>query len=555
MHGIAKYIRSMLAVLVVSVVIVFGITACAPAEAGTDYGSTMVGTFWALVPPLVAIILALITKEVHSSLFAGIVVGALFYTQFDLLGTVDVVFNDGFLGSLSDAGNVGIIIFLAILGIMVALINATGATKAYGDWARAKLKTRNQSILATFALGVLIFVDDYFNCLTVGSVMRPVTDTHNVSRAKLAYIIDATAAPICMIAPISSWAAAVSGFVEGYNGIDLFIRAIPFNFYSLMTIVMLIGLTVMKFDYGPMRIHERNAILHNDLYTTADRPYASLDVEEADAEGRGKVIDLLLPIVVLIVCCVTGMIYTGGFFDGASFIDAFADCDATYGLPLGAAIAMIFTIIYYMCRRLLTFSDAMNCIPEGTKAMIPAILILTFAWTLCSITGMLEADVFVAGVMENAAGSLKLMLPAIIFVVASFLGFSTGTSWGTFGILIPIVVNLFSAGDPMLVIGISACCAGGVCGDHCSPISDTTIMASTGAQCNHINHVSTQLPYALTVLAVSFVGYLIAGITKSAVISLPLTFAIMVILLFCIRAVVKKNDFMPDESSLIESKE
>ena len=459
-----------------------------------------------------------------------------------------MVLKDGFIGSLADAGNVGIILFLAILGIMVALMNATGASKAYGDWARRKIKTRNGSVLATFALGVIIFIDDYFNCLTVGSVMRPITDTHKVSRAKLAYLIDATAAPICMIAPISSWAAAVSGFVEDYNGIELFIKAIPYNFYSLATIVMIIAITVMKFDYGPMRVHERNAILHDDIYTTPDRPYAGLETEEEAPEGRkSSVWDLILPIIALIIACVLGMIYTGDFFDGVGFVDAFANSDATYGLPLGSGIAMIIMIIYYMARRLITFSDAMACVPEGVKAMVPAILILTFAWTLCSITSLLGADVFVAGVMDNAAEGLKIMLPAIIFVVAAFLGFSTGTSWGTFGILIPIITGLFPVDDPMLIIGISACCAGAVSGDHCSPISDTTIMASTGAQCNHINHVSTQLPYALTVVAVSFVGYIIAGFTKSAVISLPITLVLMVVVLFAIRSVVKKNDFEPEK--------
>lgn len=549
MQCVFKHLKYLLVVLVLSSAVILGLTACAPADAGTDYGSSMVGTFWALVPPIVAIALALITKEVHSSLFAGIVVGALFYTKFNILSTIDVVLKDGFIGSLSDAGNVGIILFLAILGIMVALMNATGASKAYGEWARRKIKTRNSSIFATFALGVLIFIDDYFNCLTVGSVMRPITDTHNVSRAKLAYIIDATAAPICMIAPISSWAAAVSGFVEGYNGIELFIRAIPYNFYSLMTIVMIIGITVMKFDYGPMRVHERNAILHNDLYTTPDRPYAGLEAEGEDEKSKGSVVDLVLPIIVLIVACVLGMIYTGGFFDGASFIDSFANSDATYGLPLGSGIAMIITFVYYICRRLISFTQAMSCIPEGVKAMVPAILILTFAWTLCSITGLLGADVFVAEAMESTSAGLKIMLPAIIFVVAAFLGFSTGTSWGTFGILIPIVTGLFQAGDPMLVIGISACCAGGVCGDHCSPISDTTIMASTGAQSNHINHVSTQLPYAMTCLAVSFAGYIIAGFTKSAWISLPVTTIIMIAVLFIIRSVVKKNDFLGSDES------
>ena len=537
--------RKILGIAVFAAALLMVLGACAPAEAGKNYHSVMVGTFWALVPPIVAIALALITKEVHSSLFAGILLAALFYTKGNFHATLDTIMNDGFIAALSDSGHVGIILFLVILGVIVALVNKSGGSKAYGDWAKKHIKTRVGAILATFALGCLIFIDDYFNCLTVGSVMRPVTDSHRVSRAKLSYIIDATAAPVCMIAPISSWAAAVSGYVKGYNGITLFIRSIPYNFYSLMTIVMILVLTIGKFDYGPMRTHELNAIEKNDLYTTEARPFKDADEEALSGEG-GKVMDLLFPIIVLIISCVICMIYTGGFFDGASFIDAFANSSASYGLSLGGGITLIITIVYVLLRKRMAFSEAMACIPEGFSAMVPPILILTFAWTLSNLTGLMGASTFVAGIMKHTAGGFQMFLPAIIFAVACFLAFSTGTSWGTFGILIPIVVALFpSAGSgqlpEMLVISISACCAGGVCGDHCSPISDTTIMASTGGQCDHINHVNTQLPYALTCVAFSFVGYIIAGVTKSAWISLPATAAITIIGLMIIRSVVSRD--------------
>lgn len=540
-------IRKILGLALVVGVVCIAFAACAPAESGTDYGSSMVKTGWALVPPVVAIALALITKEVFSSLFAGVLIGAIFYSNFSFHGTLDVMVKEGFIGALSDSWNVGIMFFLVVLGIMVVLMNKAGGSYAYGEWARKKIKTRKGAILSTFALGCLIFIDDYFNCLTVGSVMRPVTDSHNVSRAKLSYIIDATAAPICMIAPISSWAAAVSGYVKGYNGLDLFIQSIPYNFYSLMTIVMILMLTIGNFDYGPMRLHEMNAIEKGDLYTTPERPFAD---SEADISTRedARVMDLVFPIIVLIICCVVGMIYTGGFFDGTGFVDAFAGSDASYGLSVGSGFALIITIIYYMARRVMKFSEIMECIPEGFKSMVTPLLILTFAWTLSNITSMLNAGAFIGGLMENSATGVNIILPAVIFGVACFIGFSTGTSWGTFGILIPIVVALFpNAGSStdlptMLVICISACCAGGVCGDHCSPISDTTIMASTGAQCFHINHVNTQLPYALTAVAFSVVGYIIAGITQSAWISLPATTAITIIVLLIIRKKTKEPE-------------
>ncbi len=481
---------------------------------------TMYATFWALVPPIVAIALALITKEVYSSLFIGILVGGLFYSGFSFQGTITHIFQDGMISVLSDGWNVGILLFLVILGAMVALMNKAGGSAAFGRWAGTHIKTRAGAQLATIALGVLIFIDDYFNCLTVGSVMLPVTDKHNISRAKLAYLIDATAAPICIIAPISSWAAAVTGFVEGEDGLSLFVSAIPYNFYALLTIVMMIGLVVMKVDFGPMAIHEQNAA-QGDLYTTPGRPYASM--EEEAVIGKGKVIDLVLPILCLIICCVIGMIYTGGFFEGASFVDAFASSDASVGLVLGSFSGLILTLILFLVRRVLSFKDCMACIPEGFKAMVPAILILTFAWTLKAMTDSLGASEYVEAVVKNSAGSFMNFLPAIIFVIACGLAFATGTSWGTFGILIPIVVGVFGQTDgTLMIISISACMAGAVCGDHCSPISDTTIMASAGAQCDHVNHVSTQLPYALTVAAISFVTYIVAGFTRSALISLPI---------------------------------
>jgi Na+/H+ antiporter NhaC len=507
------------------------------AEAGEI--SHMYATFWSLVPPLVAIILALITKEVYSSLFVGIVVGGLFYSNFNLKQAyLTILTNEtdgGLLSKLSDSWNVGIIIFLVILGIMVSLMNKAGGSAAYGEWARNKIKTRKGALLSTFMLGVLIFVDDYFNCLTVGSVMRPVTDTHKISRAKLAYIIDATAAPVCIIAPISSWAAAVAGVVSGVNGLDLFMRAIPYNFYALLTIVTMIILTVLNFDFGPMRLHERNAQLNDDIYTTPERPYA--DCSDGEVTGKGKVIDLVLPVVVLIISCVVGMIYTGGFFDGETFVNAFAGCDASVGLLLGSAGALLITFLIYIPRRVLTFNEFMSCLPDGFKAMVPAILILTFAWTLSGITGLLGAKEFVAGILANNVGMLQVLLPVIVFMIAIFLAFATGTSWGTFGILLPIVVPILDPTSEILVITVAATLAGAVCGDHCSPISDTTIMASTGAQCDHINHVSTQLPYAFTVAVVSAVNYILAAMIQNWMINLPIAIVSMIVTIFILKGI------------------
>ena len=503
-----------------------------------EYASNMYATAWSLVPPLVAIILALITKEVYSSLFVGIVVGALFYANFDpKLAYLTVFTNNtdgGMLTKLADSWNVGILIFLVVLGVIVAAMNKAGGSAAYGRWASQTIKTRRGALLGTSLLGCLIFVDDYFNCLTVGSVMRPVTDTHKVSRAKLAYIIDATAAPVCIIAPISSWAAAVAGVVEGVNGLDLFIRAIPYNFYALLTILTMLVLTITNTDFGPMLEHERNAQLNDDLYTTDARPYAGADAT-AEVVGNGKVIDLILPVVVLIVSCVVGMIYTGGFFEGETFVNSFANCDASIGLLLGSTAALLLTFLMYIPRKVLTFTQFMECLPEGFKAMVPAIMILTFAWTLSGVTGLLGADVFVAGILENSTGMLESFIPVIVFLIACFLAFATGTSWGTFGILLPIVVPIMDPTSEMLTITVAATLAGAVCGDHCSPISDTTIMASTGAQCDHINHVSTQLPYAFVVAAVSAVNYIIAGFVQNWYINLPIAFASMIITVLVIR--------------------
>ena len=485
-----------------------------------EYVPAMYATFWALIPPVVAIVLALITKEVYSSLFIGILVGGLFYSGFSFEGTIVHIFEDGIIGVLSDSYNVGILVFLIILGAIVCLMNKAGGSAAFGRWASEHIKTRTGAQLATVALGVLIFIDDYFNCLTVGSVMRPVTDKHNISRAKLAYLIDATAAPICIIAPISSWAAAVTGFVEGEDGLSLFISAIPYNFYALLTIMMMITIAVLNIDFGSMKIHEDNA-KKGDLFTTPDRPYG--EATELEDTGKGTVKDLLIPIIALIICCVIGMIYTGGFFEGADFVTAFSNSDASVGLAIGSAFALVITILLYVSRRVLGFKECMDCIPEGFKAMVPAIMILTFAWTLKSMTDSLGAAEFVAALIKGSASGIVNLLPAIIFVVGCLLAFATGTSWGTFGILIPIVVDAFQATNPTLMtIAISACMAGAVCGDHCSPISDTTIMASAGAQCNHVNHVSTQLPYAVSVAVISFITYIVAGFVQSAWISLPI---------------------------------
>lgn len=508
------------------------------------------GTLWSLFPPVIAIGLALITKEVYSSLFVGILSGGIIYaaasgTGFE--GTFKAVVQDGLITNLSNAYNVGILVFLVVLGIIVVLMNKAGGSRAYGEWAAAHIKGRRGAALSTFFLGVLIFVDDYFNCLTVGSVMRPITDKHNISRSKLAYLIDSTAAPICIIAPISSWAAAVSGTVEGVNGISLFINTIPYNLYAFLTILMVIFISASDTDYGPMKIHEDNA-KNGDIFTTQNNTY------EQDAQPvteRGRVIDLILPVAVLIVFCVVGMIYTGGFFSGTDFVTAFANCDAAYGLSLGSISALIVIIAYYMFRRVLKFNECMDSIAAGFKQMVPAILILTFAWTLKTMTNHLEAGAFVSGVVQSAT-ALSVLLPVILFVVAIGLAFATGTSWGTFGILIPIVTSVFEAelanvaqtGEipSMVIICISACLAGAVCGDHCSPISDTTIMASTGAQCDHVNHVSTQLPYALTVAAVCVVGYLLSGFVHNVFIVLGFSAALMLAVLFAIRFFVKRKE-------------
>ena len=527
--------------LVIAVSLLLTFPALAAGEEAAASGSSLYGTFWALVPPAVAIVLALITKEAFSSLFIGILVGALFQCNFAPVATLDTIINDGFVTAIADSA--GIFLFLVLLGIVVALINASGGSAAFGRWAQKNIKTRVGAILATFVLGVLIFVDDYFNCLTVGSVMMPITDGHRVSRAKLSYLIDATAAPVCMIAPVSSWAAAVSGVAAdlntGISGIELFVRAIPYNFYSLLTFVFIIALTVMKFDYGPMRLQEQNAQLKGEL--------GALDAEgEETVNGRGRVVDLVLPVVVLIIFCVVGMIYVGGFFGvdawggtdyAGDFIGAFGNTDAYVSLPWGALIALILTILYMIARRLLTFKEAMACVPKGFIAMVPPITILTMAVSLKTMTSLLGADVFVHDVMEGAAEGLYAMLPAVIFLVACLLAFASGTSWGTFGILIPIVVAIFDPSSTLLTIGISACLAGAVCGDHCSPISDTTIMASAGAQCDHVNHVSTQLPYAITVAAVSFVSFIIAGFVQNAIICLIIGAVLMIATLFVIRNV------------------
>ena len=515
----------------------------------------MTNSFWSLVPAIVAIILALCTKEVYSSLFIGIVIGGIFYaieTAAGFPGFFNHIFGDGMIAQLSDSWNVGILIFLVVLGIMVALMNKAGGSAAFGEWAQKHIKTKAGAQVATILLGILIFIDDYFNCLTVGSVMKPVTDKHGISKEKLAYIIDSTAAPVCIIAPISSWAAAVAGFVtEGENGIALFCKAIPFNFYAFFTIIMMFALVFMNFDYGEMAKYEA--------------AFKEAAEGKQSAEGntqKGKVIDLVFPIVVLIIMCVLGMIYTGGFFtkmvegeDGAmvangnflNFINSFSDSDASVGLVLGSFAALIITIAFYVCRKVLSFKASMLCVPDGFKAMVPAILILTLAWTLKAMTDSLGAKEYVAGLVEGSASGLKMMLPAIIFIVAVFLAFATGTSWGTFGILIPICIAIFAPGNPLRIISISACMAGAVCGDHCSPISDTTIMASAGAQCDHVKHVSTQLPYALSVAVVSFLTYIVAGLTQglgvvaSAIISWIFGLAVLLGFLFFMKKKVSKK--------------
>lgn len=528
-----RYNKNLKRMLIILFTVLLSSSLMVFAEGETEYVPAMYSTFWALVPPIIAIGLALITKEVYSSLFIGIVIGGAFWSGFSFEGTVNHVLMGGIVSVLSDSYNVGILVFLVILGIMVALMNGTGGSAAFGKWAENRIKTRIGAQLSVVALGVLIFIDDYFNCLTVGSVMRPIADKHKISRAKLAYLIDATAAPVCIIAPISSWAAAVTGFVPGEDGFQIFIRAIPYNFYALLTIFMMIAITLLKVDFGSMRVHEDNAI-KGDIYTTPDRPYANVQNEEI--KGKGTVIDLVVPVAILIAFCAAGMLYSGGFFSGTNFVEAFSGSDASVGLSMGSLLALLVVIVFYVSRRVLKFSDCMECIPEGFKAMVPAILILTFAWTLKAMTDSLGAAEYVAGMMEQSAGSLMNFLPGIIFLVGCALAFATGTSWGTFGILIPIVVALFAGRDEtMMIMSISACMAGAVCGDHCSPISDTTIMASAGAQCNHINHVNTQLPYALTVAGVSFVSYVIAGFVKSIFIALPISFVLMFVVLLFLR--------------------
>lgn len=502
-------------------------------------------SFWSLLPPIIAIVLALITKEVYSSLFIGILAGGIIYSNVGFETTMVHVFKEGFIDTVADSYNIGIIIFLVLLGALVAMMNRTGASAAFGRWTTKHIKSRVGAQLATMVLGVLIFIDDYFNCLTVGSVMRPVTDKHNISRAKLAYLIDATAAPVCIIAPISSWAAAVAGFARGAgaeSGMSLFVSAIPYNFYALLTIVMMIFIALTNFDYGPMRKHEANA-MKGDLFTSG----AMAEVQDEKANPKGRVCDLVIPVIFLIIACVIGMIYSGGFFtageDGYhNFITAFSNSDASVGLVLGSFVTIVFAIIYFVCRRVISFKDCMDSVPEGFKAMVPAIMILVCAWTLKTMTDSLGAKIFISQLIEGSAGGLKLLLPAIIFLIAVGLSFATGTSWGTFGILIPIVLSVFSGSDGNItIIAVSACMAGAVCGDHCSPISDTTIMASAGAQCNHINHVSTQIPYAMTVAGVSFAAYILAGFIQNWLVVLPLSIILMLVVLFVIRMIPSKK--------------
>ena len=497
------------------------------------------GTFWSLVPPAVAIILALITKEAYSSLFIGIAVGGFLYSQGNPLGALEHVAGDGIIGSLADSYNAGILVFLVILGIMVVLMNKTGGSAAFGRWAAKNIKSKTAAQIATIVLGILIFIDDYFNCLTVGSVMRPVTDEAKISRAKLAYLIDATAAPICIIAPVSSWAAAVSGYVEEGNGFQVFIQAIPYNFYAILTVVMMFTLIVLKFEYGPMKKYNFSAD-SGDLFGGMN-PY--VNEKETDVNSRGRVIDLVFPIIVLIIACVLGLMYSGGALEGAGLIDAFSNADASVGLMYGGIVALLITVIYYLCRRLVSWKECFEAFPEGFKSMVPAILILTFAWTLKSMTSSLGSSEFVESIMANA-GALQNFLPAIVFIIACVIAFATGTSWGTFGILIPITLIAVPLSNPLGIICVSSAMAGAVCGDHCSPISDTTIMASAGAQCEHVTHVSTQLPYAITVAAVSFVSYVIAGFVHQAYIVLPIAIVLMVAVL----VVIKKITWHPEKN-------
>ncbi|MDD7671973.1 MAG: Na+/H+ antiporter NhaC family protein [Clostridia bacterium] len=540
-----KTTRVLLLVAVVACIAMMLSVGCFAVEEGESFAYN---TLWAALPPVIAIGLALITKEVHSSLFLGILVGAMMYANFDFMGTFVHVFEDGIIANLSDSYNVGILIFLVILGTMVQLMNAAGGSAAFGKWSTEHIKSRTAAQLAVVCLGVLIFIDDYFNCLTVGSVMRPLSDKHKISRAKLAYLIDATAAPVCIIAPVSSWAAAVTGFVDGVDGLDLFISAIPYNYYALLTILMMVAMAVMKVEFGPMAVHEHNAIEKGDIYTTPDRPYEN--ATNTVPSSKGKVLDLIFPILVLIVMCVIGLIYSGGFFDGGvGFAEAFSNADASIGLTYGSFFAFVITIVWYVIRRVLTFRQMMDLIPEGFKAMVPAILILTFAWTLKTMTDSLGLKHYIADIVLGFSDGMMSMLPAVIFVIGCIMSFATGTSWGTFGVLIPIVVAAytepgvgFTPGyESIGTILVSACMAGAVCGDHCSPISDTTIMASAGAQCNHLNHVQTQLPYALSCAAISFVAYIFAGFIQNAVICLLIAIAMMIGFLFVMK-ILHKNE-------------
>ena len=534
--------RRLLIIPLIGLLLTLGLGVLALAESepeAAEVTSRFYQTFWSLLPPIIAIALALITKEVYSSLFVGIIVGGMLYSNFSFEGTLTHAFNDGIVASLAHAYNVGILVFLVILGIMVMLMNKAGGSAAFGRWASEHIKSRAGAQLATIALGVMIFIDDYFNCLTVGSVMRPVTDKSNISRAKLAYLIDATAAPVCIIAPVSSWAAAVSSYVSDGNGLSLFIKAIPFNFYALLTIVMMIFLALTGLEYGPMAKHEKNAKENGDIFSGMKD---LSDAANESANANGRVLDLVLPIAVLIVSCVIGMIYSGGFFAGESFINAFSNSDASVGLMLGSAVTLVITVIYYLLRRILTFKQIAESIPEGFKSMVPAILILTFAWSLKAMTDSLGAKQYVEALVNSSAAGFKSFLPAIIFLIACFLSFTTGTSWGTFGILIPITLGVFPLSDPLGVVCVSACMAGAVCGDHCSPISDTTIMASAGAQCDHVTHVATQLPYAMTVAGVSFFAYIIAGLVPNALIALPFGIALMLCALVLLRKILGKGD-------------
>ena len=534
-----KTIRMILAALLVLGLSLGAFALADGPEGAADAPSgPFINTFWSLIPAVLAIVLALITKEVYSSLFVGILSGALLYCNFAPLETMERVFSGGFIVSVTSASNMGILVFLVLLGMMVCLMNKAGGSAAFGRWAREHIRTRVGAQLATVLLGVLIFIDDYFNCLTVGSVMRPVTDKHRISRAKLAYLIDATAAPVCIIAPISSWAAAVSSYAGDEGGLALFVRAIPFNFYAILTIVMMVGMALMKVEFGPMARFEQNAEESGDLFS-GKNPYAG-NTDDSDGQ-KGKVMYLLLPVILLIVCCTLGMVYTGGFFKGAGFVEAFSESDASVGLMLGSFFAVLLTAVYYLASRVMSFRDIMECLPEGFKAMVPAILILVFAWTLNGITGDLGAKHYVETLVSGSAETLQSFLPAIVFAVGLVLAFATGTSWGTFGMLIPIVLGVFSMDNPLSIVCISACMAGAVCGDHCSPISDTTIMSSAGAQCDHISHVNTQLPYALTCAGVSFIAFIVAGFVPDAWIALPVAVVLMVAALFGIRLITGKK--------------